>query len=158
MTILNPNRSDDMFYWSPRALSKDQLVQLFLNLVETWYLVGIGEPLCKLKSSWSKKVTQLTWKFHGQFIRPDWLSLVVLYCFFFFEWSLRNLDRTCLQIDKISSSTPVARCQCCRLATIETKVHHSHLVKCIPDDTLLLRQPSAQSAFPWIYREHQQKC
>ena len=150
MRIVNPNKSNDMFHWAPSALSKEQLVQLFLKLVESRYLVWIGEPLCKLESSWSKKLTQWTWKFHGQFIGPDWLTQSCCLVLFSLEWSLRNLDRKRLQIDKISSSTPVACCQGYRPATIETKVHHSHLVKCVPDETLLLHQSSVQSAFPWM--------
>ena len=53
------------------------------------------------------------------------------------ERRLCNLKKTRLQTDKLPSGTPVARCQKFRLATIETEVHHSRLVRRIPDETLL---------------------
>ena len=46
-----------------------------------------------------------------------------------------------LQIDELSSGTPVAHCRGYRLATIETKAHHSRLDGRVPDVTLPPRQP-----------------
>ena len=67
-------------------------------------------------------------------------------CLFSSERILRNLKKTRLQIDKLSSGTPVAHCQSYRLATIETEVHHSRLVGRIPDETLLPHQPLVRFA------------
>ena len=59
----------------------------------------------------------------------------------FSERSLRNLEKTRLQIDELSSGTPVAHCRGYRLATIETEAHRSRLVGRVPDETLPPRQP-----------------